>query len=220
MMWTRSMTRRSVETMVKKVADPVVCTKADVVFDTVDLLEKILGNLTLAEVAGTQHINKMFNTVGEDVKIRKHTENGKKIDYWVKEARRIVQPFFYHRPGVTSDQYLIAQEYVYICLNEIYDIDWSYFVHTETDGWFEVLARLDTHYLGSEYYNTLSHRTRIMNKIRPMMYIDNTNKYTVYWLKQFAIWKGIPKAYKMKRSQLVKVLTRPVDEVYYFQDHK
>ena len=215
-MWIRSMTRDLLGRMVKK--DNYRVSTGEEVFGSVDLLEKILGNLTLPEVAGAQHVNKMCNMVGKDVKTRKHAENDRKIAYWVKEARQIAQPFFYHRPGVTSDQYLVAQEYIYFCLNEIYNVDWSYFVHTETDGWFEVLTRLDTHYL-FDTHDQLPHRTRITRKITPLMYIDNTHKYTVYWLKQFAIWKGVPKAYKMKRSQLVKSLTRPPNDVYFFQDH-
>ena len=118
----------------------------------------------------------------------------------------------------------MAQEYVYICLSKIYDVDWSYFVHTEMDGWFEIVTHLDVHYLGT-YHNAtydhknMLHRKRIMEKIQPLIYIDNTNKYSVYWLKQFAIWKGVPKAFKMKRSQLVKCLTRPEDEIYYYKDY-
>lgn len=195
----------------------------DIVFNSVDILESIFHIMTLPEVAGAAHINKMCNMVGKDVWMHKHIENDKKIAYWVKEARTIAQPFLDNKSHLTPAQYLTAQKHVYTCLSEIYDVDWSYFVHTEMDGWFEVLTRLDAHYLGAHNatydHKNMSNRRKIMEKIKPLIYIDNTNKYSVYKLKQFAAWKGVPKAFKMKRSQLVKCLTRPDDEVYFYEDY-
>jgi hypothetical protein len=199
-----------------------VYTMADIVFNSVDLLDQIFDKMTISEVAGAKYINKMCNTVGEVVRMRKQSENDRGIAHWVNEAINISHPILFGKRSVTVDEFAVAQEYIYLCLTEIYNIDWSYFVHTDNDGWFEVLSRLDGHranfVVARDYFKNMPARKNIFKKIQHLMYVENTDKFNVDQLKRFAAWKGVPKAHKMKRSQLVKCLTRPINEVYYDYD--
>ena len=177
------------------------------VFDSVDLMEVIMSKVAHSPfVAGLRYVNRTCDVVGR----RLYQEMEKEPAEQLARVLSVFdfQKFITHRASDRRKSIMLV-EYIH----GLYLADWTYFVRDIT-----YMERM--FYLASTY-----HRDRpcgifedryeaIYDKIRPYLYIENHQEYTVAELRKLAQFKGKIGTYKMNRGQLARYLRRPKDEVY------
>lgn len=185
--------------------DPV-----QIALDSVDVLTTIMSFLTEPEICGLRYVNKQFNEVGlSNAKIMQEKREKKitalladfQMNYYINKAK-------HGRPEVACKEFMLYME-------QVLKTDWTIFIRDIPlmEEFFKLGSYLHT-YMPSRFRKGLY--DNVYNKIRPYLYLDREKYYTIYQMKEYARFKGIPRAYKMNRSQLRRVLTRPKDEVYLF----
>jgi hypothetical protein len=182
-----------------------------------DLLENIFDKLHFAEISGVRYVCRAFDRVGKRVAHEKKTQIDVKVNtciykyFWFDR-----QYFFYSRTYnfATCNIFLINMLNM---LEFIYKLNPYFFVH---DPYAMNGILIDMTYVAWWIRQTPMYlQTRfkaVLLKIRPYMYILSPENHSVHTLRVIALMKGVPKAYKMRRSQLVRALTRPKNEIYVF----
>lgn len=177
----------------------------DIVLNNYDLVKYILQFLNYKYVSSVDLVNKLFHEVSMQL-------------YPIKWKKQIVEPFH------TIIIPMIKNYYESIRHDDIH-LFFMMIMHSLKDFWpilvkdFETMEMVfllfvhhDERYI--EYQDYPKDYNILKKKFASLFYIEYPEKYTVYQLKQFAKYKNIKQYYSKNRSQLIKCLTRPTNEIY------
>lgn len=198
------------------------------VFQSLDLVETILNNFEdLPHVAGARYVSTLFNSVGKSIYDKKQKEHNSKVEAYKLAIHKQVDDNLMRRPlspysfGLQI-QYNVTMIAMIHTLQDIYVEDWSSYVHSDMDQiWKDLIVLMKGVSEGYKFPNCIDTCKDFalglyLGDIMSLMYVYDTNIFKVDELKSIAKMKGIRNASTMKRSKLVKLLTRPEDASYIY----
>lgn len=174
-----------------------------------DILESILDHLSYPEVSALRLVNKDWNTICTQLYQKKLIDVQNKTYEISQQYYKSIEEI----PGFSNIVPNIIQNFIHY-VDSIYTVDWCIFVH-EID-FMENIFHIGTELHFHRYEWDVIEYNRVIDKIRPFLYIEDPTIHTCTYLKRLCAFKGITGYYKLNKSQLCKKLTRPKDELYYF----
>ena len=187
-----------------------------IVLSDANLLELIFEYLDAPYVAGMRYVCKTFDRVGSGVFERKQKTSNDIVWAMYMEFNERVRSVIFEGSWASRRDSVRANATLVDIIDRVCDADWSILVHVP-----EMMD--DIAYAGSALLWTwpfalpserLSY-ARTFRRIAPYIYLTDPNEVDlVSILKGVARLKGIKGAAKMRRSKLVRLLTRPDDEHY------
>jgi hypothetical protein len=198
------------------------------VFQSLDIVETILNNFEdLPHVAGARYVSTLFNSVGKAIYDKKQKEHNSKVEAYKLAIHKQVEdnlvrcnlsPYNVRLPI----QYNVTMIAMLHTLQDIYVEDWSSYVQSDMDQiWKDLIVLMKGVSEGYKFPNCIYTCKdfalgQYLGDIMSLMYVYDTNIFKVCELKSIAKMKGIRNASTMKRSKLVKLLTRPEEESYIY----
>jgi hypothetical protein len=198
------------------------------VFQSLDLVETILNNFEdLPHVAGARYVSTLFNSVGKAIYDKKQKEHNSKVEAYKLAIHKQVEdnlvrcnlsPYNVRIPI----QYNVTMIAMLHTLQDIYTEDWSSYVHSNMDQiWKDLIVLMKGVSEGYKFPNCIDTCKEFalgqyLEDIMSLMYVYDSNIFKVGELKSIAKMKGVRNASTMKRSKLVKLLTRPEDASYVY----
>lgn len=198
------------------------------VFQSLDLVETILNHFEdLPHVAGARYVSTLFNSVGKSIYDKKQKEHSSKVEAYKLAIHKQVEdnlvrcnlsPYNVRIPI----QYNVTMIAMIHTLQDIYTEDWSSYVHSNMDQiWKDLIVLMKGVSEGYKFPNCIDTCKEFalgqyLEDIMSLMYVYDSNIFKVGELKSIAKMKGIRHASTMKRSKLVKLLTRPEDASYVY----
>lgn len=183
--------------------------KMDLCLSNQDILESILDHLEYPEVSALRLVNKDWNTICTQLYQKKLIDVQNKTYEISQQYYKSIEEI----PGFINIVPNIIQNFIHY-VDSIYAVDWCIFVH-EID-FMENIFHIGTELHFHRYEWDVIEYNRVINKIRPYLYIENPHVHTCIYLKKLCAFKGVRGCYSMNKVQLCKKLTRPEDELYYF----
>jgi len=194
----------------------MVCTR---VFETEDVMRKIMDYMSPPEIAGLRYVSKYLDVLGKKVYDTRIEQNTKKIEaLWnqLLEDRPSFDRGEKHKSVLTKQ----LMEYV----DQVYKIDWTIFVHNNDFAHkiFTLCAKLHVYRqnfaLWRDNYINQKNYDKVYDQIRPYLYLDSPKTYTVDELRHYAVFKKVPRAGRRTRSELIACLRRPSNKLYFNHD--
>ena len=191
----------------------MVCTQ---VFETEDVMRKIMDYMSPPEIAGLRYVTKYLDVLGKKVYDTRIKQNTKKIEALWNQVLEDLPSF---DRGEKHKSVLTKQLMEYV--DQVYKIDWTIFVHNNDFAHkiFTLCAKLHVYrqnfaswrdnYINQKIYD------KVYNQIRPYLYLDSPKTYTVDELRHYAVFKKVPRAGRRTRSELIACLRRPSNKLYF-----
>ena len=174
--------------------------------DTIDdnLICSILNHLDFPEVNALYLVNKQFYTISKDIYINKiEVSNLKfnKIYYkYLTEFHTEMHENIRCKIFVNFMKKISDGNHWNIRVHEIDFMETLFFIGTDLHIWRDSCDNYD----------------KILNKIRPYLYIENPKRLNVVEMKNLVAFKGVRGVSMKSRTQLMHILRRPKNEVYFW----
>ena len=174
------------------------------VFQSTDLVEKILNHIhDIHQIAGARCIDKTFNEIGKCVYEKKQEPIHSKIEGYKLAIYNMMQDKIndttFTDSRMRTREYEIAMIAMIFVLHDIYNLDWTSFLHMDMDDLWKHLIILDKY--ASEKYSfptciqTCKHfgGEEYLEDIIFLLSVYNPDKFDATELKRIAGMNGIPK---------------------------
>ena len=194
----------------------MVCTR---VFETEDVMRKIMDYMSPPEIAGLRYVSKYLDVLGKKVYDTRIEQNTKQIEALWNQVLEDLPSF---DRGEKHKSVLTKQLMEYV--DQVYKIDWTIFVHNNDFAHkiFTLCARLHVYrqtfapwrdnYINKRFYD------KVYDQIRPYLYLESPKTFTVNELRRYAVFKKVPRAGRRTRSELIACLRRPPNKIYFNHD--
>ena len=203
------------------------------VFNCEDIIEYIMNKMEYYDISNIGLINKLFNKVSKriyDIKIRIQL-----YDPFANEYNYYTTLLIHTRDNpITIYNYQYYVTIFYDFIERIVETYWVVLIKdlNKMEHIFESLIYYNNTYdiytyrlqgyhidINIEQKKLKNRMDKTNKKIFKYLYVENPDKYNVSELKSMAKFKKIKKYYRLRRSHLVKKLSRPENAIYYLEDN-
>jgi hypothetical protein len=196
----------------------MVCTQ---VFETEDVMRKIMDYMSPPEIAGLRYVTKYLDVLGKKVYDTRIEQNTKKIEALWNQLLEDRPSFDREAPYAVEKHKSVLTKQLMEYVDQMYKIDWTIFVHNNDFAHkiFTLCAKLHVYRqnfsLWRDNYINQKHYDKVYDQIRPYLYLDAPKTYTVDVLRDYAVFKKVPRAGRRTRSELIACLRRPLNKSYF-----
>ena len=203
------------------------------VFNSEDIIEYIMNKMDYYDISSIGLINKLFNKVSKriyDIKIKIQLYYPFAIEYnyynilliHTRDNPITIYNYQYYVSTFYDFIEIILETYWVVLIKDLNKMEHIF----ESLIYYNNMFNIYTYRLQGYHIDINIEQIKLKNKIDKInkqiikyLYVENPDKYNVNELKSMAKFKKIKKYYRLRRSHLVKKLSRPENEIYYLEDN-